>query len=198
MQTQVHALAEHSRQNNQSVQQPAQLSAEQSDVAFEDARPKAAQLKSMQAMMGSSQHNQNMHNVQANMNGGARIQEQRAQQVCINQAAQLNILEPVQRLPILQRYVTGEDGSKTSEHGRVKWRARQDLLAAPELIRTANLQLDASGGHGGMVNLGMGDRVDTLRAIGKSFAELSIDRQGSAKALNLRKKAYRPAQRVLL
>ena len=34
--------------------------------------------------------------------------------------------------------------------------------------------------------------LNTLRAIGKSFAELSIDRQGSAKALNLRKKATIP------
>lgn len=61
---------------------------------------------------------------------------------------------------VTQRYVANADRSKTSEHGRVKWRGRQDLLAAPELIRTANLQLDASGGQGGMVNLGMGERVD--------------------------------------
>lgn len=69
MQTRIPAPAEANKQQSHSAQHPAQLLAEQQS-AFEDHRPQAAQLTSLQAKMNGSAQAQQMRTLQTQISGG--------------------------------------------------------------------------------------------------------------------------------
>ena len=84
---------------------------------------------------------------------------------------------------VVQRYVAGEGGRKTSEHGRIVYRGRQDLLASPDLLRNANQQLESSGGQGSMISLAAGEPAEVggqrLVAVNPRFNDVAYGRRAA-------------------